>query len=95
MPWGSRAASSVKTSSIASRVRVSPDGSGCVYVRSVKPESEWPGCSESAMPSPASRNTEAQTCRWASIPSAIKERSFLTDRSLTVYRSGHGQAESI
>jgi hypothetical protein len=39
-PWASSPASSVKASSIALRVRVSLDGTRCVYVRSVKPGSE-------------------------------------------------------
>ena len=56
----SSASASVRASSIALRVRVSLDGSRCVYVRSVKPGSEWPRYSESAlMLSPASRSTEA------------------------------------
>lgn len=39
---------SVKASSIALRVRVSLDSRRCVYVRSVKPGSEWPRYSDEA-----------------------------------------------
>lgn len=56
----SPASASVKASSVALRLRVSLDGRRCVYVRSVKPGSEWPRYSESAlMLSPASSSTEA------------------------------------
>jgi hypothetical protein len=69
VPWASRAGSSVKASSIALRLRVSLDGSRCVYVRSVKPLSECPRYSESPlMLSPASRSTEAYACRRAPGP---------------------------
>lgn len=57
------ASASVKAEAIALRVRVSLDGSGCVYVRSVKPGSEWPRYSESSLmlsPRPgAQRRTRA------------------------------------
>lgn len=46
MPGAPGADSSAKASSIALRVRVSLDGSRCVYVRRVKPGSEWPRYSE-------------------------------------------------